>query len=150
MVPEAPLSIVAPAASILGLTALAALVGGMIFFVAIMAPTIFTVLDGEQAARLIRRVFPRYYLYLLICAGLSAIGFLFVDRPSAVILAVIAAASVWLRQGLMPAINRRRDAQLAGDLSAKRQFDQLHRLSVMVNMAQLLVALAVTIRIALR
>ena len=42
-------------------------------------------------------------------------------------------------------INRNRDAGQAGDRTAKRRFDALHRVSVIVNMAQMLAVLVVLV-----
>ena len=47
---------------------------------------------------------------------------------------------------LLPIINRNRDAGQAGDPAAKKRFDALHRVSVIVNMVQLLAVLAVLVR----
>lgn len=139
----------AGAAHILGLLSLACLVGGMIFFAGIMAPTIFTVLDGKTAAGFIRRVFPRYYAYVIIAAALAAAGFAQIDPWSAAALGLVALSTVWLRQGLMPHINRLRDAEMAGDSTAGTRFARAHQLSVIVNTVQLLAAIAVVVRQAL-
>ena len=136
-------------ASVLGLVALAVLVGGMIFFAAIMEPAIFTKLEPAVAGRFIRQVFPRYYAFMIITAAVSAVGFGVVDPWLGLVMAVIAVATVWLRQGLMPAINRCRDAELAGDISAGSRFKMLHQLSVVVNITQLIAAIGVLTRVAL-
>ena len=49
---------------------------------------------------------------------------------------------------LLPGINRNRDAGQAGDAAAKKRFDRLHRLSVGVNLVQMLAVLAVLVRFA--
>lgn len=135
-------------ATVLGIVALACLVGGMIFFASIMAPVIFTVLAPETAAGLIRRVFPRYYAYVIVCAAVGATGFAPTDPRAAIVLAVIAGLTVWLRQSLVPTINRLRDAQVGGDRAAGVRFDRLHKASVIVNMVQLVAAMGVLVRSA--
>jgi hypothetical protein len=137
------------ASHILGLAALACLVGGMVFFGIIMAPLVFTRLDAATAGRFIRATFPRYYLYVLISAALGAAAFAATDPWAGLVLAVIAVTTLWLRQGLMPHINRLRDAELAGDAAAARAFARAHRLSVLVNQVQLLAALGVVARVGL-
>lgn len=102
------------AAHAFGLVAAACLLGGMVFFAAILAPLVFTKLDGATAARFIRATFPRYYLYVAVAAALGGAGLVWADRPAGLALLAVAAVTVWLRQGLMPAINRMRDAGLAG------------------------------------
>ena len=133
-----------------GLVAAACLLGGMVFFAAILAPLVFTKLDGATAAQFIRATFPRYYLYVAVAAALGGIGLVWHDWPSGVMLLLVALVTVWLRQGLMPRINRLRDAGLAGDTASNAQFDRMHRVSVGVNMAQVLAVLAVVARAGLR
>ena len=56
-------------------------------------------------------------------------------------------AGFWVaRQGLLPRINRHRDAGLAGDAAAARRFERLHRLSVALNATQIVVVLVVLVR----
>lgn len=132
-----------------GLVAAACLLGGMVFFGAIMAPLVFTKLDGATAGRFIRATFPRYYLYVTAAAALGAAGLVWQDWPSGLVLAIVAALTLWLRQGLMPLLNRLRDAGLGGDGAAGSRFDKLHRVSVMVNAVQIVAVLAVMVRVGL-
>ena len=133
----------------LGVVAAACLLGGMVFFGAILAPLVFTKLDGATAARFIRATFPRYYLYVLIAAALGAVGLVWQDWLSGVVLGLVALLTVWLRQGLMPMLNRLRDAGLAGDAAAAARFDRMHRVSTTVNAVQILAALLVVARAGL-
>jgi len=133
---------------LIALFALAVLFGGMVFFAAILAPLVFTRLPFEVAGAFIRAVFPVYYLFVLINAALAA-GALAPRLPwDAAAMAVVAALTLWLRQGLMPHINRLSDAAKAGDASVKLRFDAAHRLSVILNMVQMLVVAAVLARFA--
>ena len=130
----------------LALLSLALLLGGMVFFAAVVAPLVFTRLPPEWAGRFIRQLFPRYYLWLIGTAGLAALA-LAPSRPAdALAMALIAALTVWLRQGLMPRINQLSDAAQAGDAAAKPRFDRAHRLSVLLNMAQLVAVAVVLLR----
>jgi hypothetical protein len=132
-----------------GLVAAACLLGGMVFFAAILAPLVFTKLDGATAARFIRATFPRYYLYVAVAALLGAVGLIWADRMSGIVLLAVALLTVWLRQGLMPTLNRLRDAGLAGDAASNARFDVMHRVSVGVNMVQMLAVLLVVARAGL-
>jgi hypothetical protein len=132
-----------------GLVSAACLLGGMVFFAAILAPLVFTKLDGATAARFIRATFPRYYLYVAIAAALGAVGLVGADRLSGVALLAVAAVTVWLRQGLMPTLNRLRDAGLTGDAASNARFDRMHRVSVGVNMVQMVAVLLVVARAGL-
>lgn len=132
--------------STLALLSLALLLGGMVFFAAVVAPLIFTRLPPEWAGRFIRQIFPRYYLWLIVTAGVAALA-LASERPvDALAMALVAALTLWLRQGLMPRINRLSDAAQAGDATTKPRFERAHRLSVLLNFAQMLVASVVLLR----
>lgn len=139
----------AQAASVVGVLAAACLLGGMVFFGAVMAPLVFTRLDAATSGRFIRATFPRYYLYVLAAAALGAAGLAPTDLPAAAILAVVAASTAWLRWSVMPRINALRDAELAGDAASAPRFARLHRMSVALNGVQLLAVLVVMVRVAL-
>ena len=122
--------------------ALGGLFGGILAFSALFAPLVFTKLPMEQAGPFIRAVFPWYYLYVIvfgflsaIFAGLAAAGFWVLSSS-----AVVALASVYTRQILMLQINELRDRELAGDVAAGAEFKSKHRLSVIINSVQLLLA----------
>lgn len=122
--------------------ALGGLFGGILAFSALFAPLVFTKLPMEQAGPFIRAVFPWYYLYVIvfgflsaIFAGLAGAGFWVLSSS-----AVVALASVYTRQVLMLQINELRDRELAGDVAAGAEFNSKHRLSVIINSVQLLLA----------
>ena len=125
---------------------LALLLGGMVFFAVVMAPLIFTRLPPGQAGPFIRQVFPVYYLWLLATAGIAALA-LIPHRPAeALAMAAVAVLALWLRQALMPRINRLSDAAQAGDAAAKPRFERAHRLSVLLNFLQIAAAAVVLLR----
>ena len=133
-------------AHLIALFASALLLGGMIFFAAVIAPLVFTRLPAQHAGTFIRAVFPVYYLYVLITSALAALAL--APRWEAGAMALVAGLTLWLRQSLMPAINRFSDAAQAGDQAAKRRFNLAHRFSVAVNFAQMLAAGGVLARLA--
>lgn len=124
--------------NLLAAFAVALLLGGMVFFAAVMAPLVFTKLPADQAGRFIRAVFPFYYLYVFATATVGAIALAWTQLPATIALAAIAVATVWLRQGLMHRINMLSDAARAGDGRARVSFDRAHRLSVFINAAQII------------
>ena len=134
--------------SAVALLAAAMLLGGMGFFAAVLAPLIFTALPSDAAGPFVRRVFPAYYLWVIGAAAVGALALLPLRLPDAVGLGLVAASTVWLRQGLMPRINALSDRAQAGDAAAKAGFARAHQLSVLVNVAQMLVALVVLLRFA--
>ena len=126
--------------------ALALLLGGMIFFAAVMAPLVFTRLPASQAGTFIRAVFPVYYLYVLATSVIAALAL--ATRWDGAVMAVVALLTIWLRQGLMPRINTLSDAARSGDSAAKRRFDAAHRMSVVLNVAQIITTGVVLARVA--
>jgi uncharacterized protein DUF4149 len=134
--------------SAVALLAAALLLGGMGFFAAVLAPLIFTRLPAEVAGRFVRGVFPAYYLWAIGSAAVGALALLPLRLPDALGLGLVAASTLWLRQGLMPRINAMSDAAQSGDVAAKAGFARAHQLSVLVNVVQMLVVLVVLRRFA--
>ncbi len=130
-------------ATLLLLGVLGVLIGGMLFFAAVVAPTVFRALPAEQAGPFLRRLFPRYYAWGFVVAALATLlAAIAGAEPLAIaVAALIALGFVIARQVLVPRINRARDAELAGDATAGRRFARLHRLSVSLNAVQLLAAI---------
>ena len=124
----------------------AATLGAMLFFAVGIAPTVFQVLPIEQAGIFLRRLFPRYYLALIIGSGLA--GALWVRSApwAGGTCLMVALSTLWVRQSLVPRINALRDAELAGDGAAGARFARLHRLSVVINMIQLAALLFLLVR----
>ena len=123
---------------------LASMFGGMLIFSLLFAPLVFTKLPGAVAGRFIRAVFPWYYLWVLGFGALSTLALCIAGAGglSIGLAAAIAVAAALARWPLMRRINALRDRQLAGDSAAGRGFDWLHRLSVAINLVQLLAAAA--------
>lgn len=119
----------------LALVLTALVFGAMLFFSFVVAPMVFVKVPEADAGRFVRAVFPIYYAIgagFALVAGLLALG-----GWVGWLLLAIALSFLWLRQGLMPAINRARDASLTGDEAAGQRFDRLHKLSVWANSGQL-------------
>ena len=111
----------------------AASVGAMLFFSAAVAPTVFQALPAEQAGGFLRALFPKYFLVNGV-TGVVAASLAFRPLPGA-LLFIGGAALIALRFAVVPAINKARDAMLAGDDLARPVFARWHRLSVVVNVA---------------
>lgn len=118
----------------------AVLFGGMAAFSFLFAPLVFLKLPGETAGGFIRQVFPWYYLFVLGAAALAAALAASVDPLAGGLLGAVALGGVVARQALMPAINRHRDRQMAGDRAAGRRFALLHQSSVILNLVQMVAA----------
>jgi hypothetical protein len=131
--------------NILASLGLAALVGGMLFFGAVMAPLVFTHLPLTIAGPFIRSAFPFYYGYMIIAALIALIGYWLKREVGSVLaLLLILVVAVWLWLWFLPHLDALR---VAGDTAG---FNEAHRDSVWINGGQLIIALAVLIRTAIR
>ncbi len=140
----------------LHLLALAVLVGKVVFLSFVTAPVLARNLEPESFARVVRQLFPRYYALGMISAtvGWATItalallrGFSPLDLVSSGLWLGILAIENYCRTPLTPQINELSDklkANVARGLNtpliAKRR-DSLHRLSVQLNSAVLVMGL---------
>lgn len=127
---------------------LALLIGAMVFFPSVVAPRVFKALDEDQAGRFLRVLFPAYYAYIIIVSGICAGLMVAINTNGAITMAVIAISTLWVRQMLVPRINAAKDKAREGDEAAEKSFKRGHRLSVVINLFQMLVILALFIHIA--
>lgn len=115
----------------------AASVGAMLFFSAVVAPTVFRAIPADHAGTFLRAVFP---IYFAVNGGAAIAAALLVPFgwPFWMLLAcgLTMFAIVVLA---IPAINAARDQALAGDRDAQRTFGLLHGATVAANVAQLAV-----------
>ena len=116
--------------------------GGMTLFSFGFAPALFQVFDTADARRGIRGTFPHYYLFVVACAGVTAVLCLGADSVSAVLFAAIAVSTVFARQVLMPLINA------ATDAGNRKRFNLLHGASVVLQLAQIGLAAWAVLRLA--
>jgi hypothetical protein len=137
-------------AAVVGLFATALLFGGMVFFSFIVAPNVFRALEARHASAFLRRLFPVFYVFGAGMAAAAAIALAPLAWEAALVMALVASGFVFSRQGLMPRINAYRDAELAGDASARQPFARLHRLSVVINLAQMVLVATVLVGFAVR
>ena len=125
------------------------LVGGMLFFPSVVAPVVFASLPEAQAGAFLRAMFPRYYVFMIILSLAAAVMFPLsqgaVVSVEAVLCLSVSVSTFWVRQRLLPRINTARDAQLAGDVKASEAFDRGHKLSVVINIVQLVLLVALII-----
>ena len=118
--------------SALYLTAI--ILGAMIFFSFVVAPTTFKLLDEENSRKFIRGIFPFYYLLNLTLSFVASIFFflnqnLSIDFLLMVSVSVLFAISNFI---LMPMINKFRDN------NKDKKFKISHFISVIINFIQLI------------
>lgn len=124
--------------------------GSMLFFLIAVAPSVFRFLEPQTAGKFIRRLFPVYYLTLLIVTALAAAALaaaLPARTAEFTLMLLVAAGFALARQWLMPTINRLSDRVHNGDPAAKAGFRRWHGASVIVNLIQMALVLWVLYRL---
>lgn len=129
-------------------------VGAIVFQSAVVAPAVFVDLDEASARSFLRTLFPRFFRLGLICGALmlaSLLGFVAVAGWSStgVLLASTTLVMIILEAislALVPHINAARDAGEAGQAT----FERLHRTSVLLTVAILLLGISVLAIVAAR
>lgn len=129
-----------------GLVLLALMLGGMSFFTLVLAPLAFRTFGREQAGRFLTPVFPLYYR-LMAALGLMAAAVL-VPLWAAAVAAGAGLAFLALALVLIPRIERYRLGRQAEEPVARAAFARLHRLSVIANMALLLIVFGLFLHLA--
>lgn len=121
-------------------------IGSIIFFSAIIAPTVFKVLDEKSAGLFLRAFFPKYYIFGLIIGGLSLmLIFLLNIALNTMLLALLLVmmALTVTSKLMIPVINAARDM---GEEGVSR-FKKLHTMSVMLNVLTLIIGLIFIIKV---
>ncbi len=122
------------------------LLGSMLFFAAVVAPTVFRALDAADAGKFLRAIFPRYYLWGIVLSVIALLVCVFHSPKGAALMALVLAGFVYSRQLLMPAINSARDRWHESDNAQdKAEFSALHRRSVIINVAQMVMLVIIVI-----
>ena len=127
--------------SIYGITVLISIwVGVIIFFSAIIAPTVFKTLDEKSAGVFLRAFFPKYYLFAIVI-GLAALALIMIFDIKISNILYIAIVSMTIlsiiSRFMIPMINNARDMGEKG----KEKFNRLHMLSVSLNVITLEIGL---------
>jgi hypothetical protein len=149
---------------VLQIVALAIWVGAVVFFSFVTAPSLFTALPREMAGRATAAIFPRYYALGWTCGGVAVAAVVAPmlvgngsGRRSIVLLVMLGSmlgASLYAGRVILPraaaARMLREDASRAAEhAAAQATFDRLHRNSVALNGAVLLLGLAALVVAAL-
>ena len=121
-----------------------ALLAIMIFYSFGIAINVHRTLDKENAGKLLRKLFPIYFLWGLFISILAEIIFLLnAKQEQAFIMAVIVIGYLYSRQILVPKINKSRDLANEGDERSKKDFNSLHFQSVAINLVQMLLLIII-------
>ena len=116
------------------------LVGVIVFFSSVIAPTVFSAVDEKNAGLFLRAFFPKYYIFGIIISSLAILSAILIEPTLnklelSLILAILAMFIV--SRLMIPSINKARDM---GE-SAKKKFNQLHLLSVTLNFLALIIGI---------
>ena len=121
-----------------------ALLSIMIFYSFGIAFNVHKTLDKENAGKLLRKLFPLYFLWGIIISILIEIIFLYQGTSlKALLMAFVAIGFLYSRQILVPLLNKNRDLANEGDEEAKKAFGSLHLRSVSINIMQMVLLIVV-------
>ena len=114
-------------------------VGSMIFFMAVVSPTIFKVLDEINSGVFLRQLFPRMFLYGLIAMLLAFLTTLNSQLNIYWIISAISSILFAINLYIItPKINYHRDEAKLGNSLSEKKFKQFHLFSVALFILQLL------------
>lgn len=129
-------------------------IGAIVFQSAVVAPAVFVDLDEGTARSFLRTLFPRFFRLGLVCGALMLAALLGFGTSAGwsttvILLALLATAMIILEAislAMVPSINAARDAGQAGHA----RFVRLHRISVLLTVAILLLGITILAVIASR
>ena len=118
----------------------------MLFYSIVIAANVHKTLDKDNAGKLLRVLFPSYFLTTAILS-LIALIFSIIEKSfiNTILLFLILLGSIVSRQYLVPKINAERDLQISGNISSKKNFAKLNTLSVSIKLLQIIILIILTI-----
>ena len=125
---------------------LAVLIGSMIFFMAVVSPSVFATLSTNASSKLLRTIFPRMFLFGFIIAILSLVlCYISSNILNSILLIIVAMSFIINRNYLTPKINDFRDKELEGDKKATSSFKYMHLLSVLLFVLNFIILIGIVI-----
>ncbi len=125
---------------------LAVLIGSMIFFMAVVSPSVFATLSTNASSKLLRTIFPRMFLFGFIIAILSLVlCYISSNILNSILLIIVAISFIINRNYLTPKINDFRDKELEGDKKASSSFKYMHLLSVLLFVLNFIILIGIVI-----
>ena len=125
---------------------LAVLTGSMIFFMAVVSPSVFTTLSTNASSKFLRTIFPRMFLFGFIIAILSLVlCYISSNILNSILLIIVAMSFIINRNYLTPKINDFRDKELEGDKKASSSFKYMHLLSVLLFVLNFIILIGIVI-----
>ena len=112
--------------------------GTIIFFSAVVAPTVFKSLDEKDAGVFLRAFFPKYYIFGIVLGVISIIYLLFNPEHSHLLYSIIAMTLLTILGRMsIPIINKARDT------NNEQAFKRYHLISVMMNVLTLVIGIII-------
>ena len=125
---------------------LAVLIGSMIFFIAVVSPSVFATLSTNASSKLLRTIFPRMFLFGFIITILSLVlCYISSNILNSILLIIVAMSFIINRNYLTPKINDFRDRELEGDKKASSSFKYMHLLSVLLFVLNFIILIGIMI-----
>ena len=122
------------------------LMGSMIFFMAVVSPSVFATLSTNASSKFLRTIFPRMFLFGFIIALLSSIlSYISGNNLNSILLVIVAVSFIINRNYLTPKINNFRDKELEGDEKASSNFKYMHLLSVLLFILNFIILVSIVI-----
>ena len=120
------------------------ILGFMIFFPIVVAPSVFKNFNEKQSSLFLRSFFPKYYLFGMIIT-LIGIFISALEKDFIIIcsLSIIFLGFVFSRQYLTPLINKAKDEIIKSNNLSKVKFERLHRFSVIINILQIFICIII-------
>ena len=112
--------------------------GTIIFFSAVVAPTVFKSLDEKDAGVFLRAFFPKYYIFGIVLGVMSIIYLLFNPIHIHLLYSIIAMTLLTILGRMsIPIINKARDT------NNEQAFKRYHLISVMMNVLTLVIGIII-------
>ena len=122
------------------------LIGSMIFFMAVVSPSVFATLSTNASSKFLRTIFPRMFLFGFIITFLSLIlSYISGNILNSILLVIVAVSFIINRNYLTPKINNFRDKELEGDDKASSNFKYMHLLSVLLFILNFIILVSIVI-----
>ena len=122
------------------------LLGSMLFFVAVVTPAVLQGMKEDHAMKYMRELFPRYYLWGAVLAAIDLLVALLSRSTLAIPMVVMLVGFIYGRQLLIPKMLAAKDRWLSSDSAGdKAAFKSLHKQSVILNSALILILIAIVI-----
>ena len=118
------------------------LLGSLIFFSTVVAPNTFQNLDKKNSRKFIRSIFPKLYLWSIFISLVIFLCLIKLNVFYSFLFFIILLGYVYSKTFLIKRINKVGDKNLMKE-TEKKEFENLHRLSVFIFLLQIILMLSI-------